>query len=95
MRRKMKTATYRSRPEDTSDTFPIDENKIKNEYEETFSPRGSKKVEESGSDRKRSRSLVCKIQHDLKLSSSPRRNRKKTHDFTGEMNEAEKRQKQL
>ena len=31
MRRKMKTATYRSRPEDTSDTFPIDENKIKNE----------------------------------------------------------------
>jgi hypothetical protein len=25
-RRKMKTSTYRSRPEDTSDTFPVDEN---------------------------------------------------------------------
>jgi hypothetical protein len=27
-RRKLRTATYRSRPEDTSDTFPIEENSV-------------------------------------------------------------------
>jgi hypothetical protein len=31
--RKLRTATYRSRPEDTSDTFPIEENNnIKHQY---------------------------------------------------------------
>ena len=67
-RRKLKTATYRSRPQDTSDTFPIEENSSpKRADEEPYSPRQKVVDFESGRKPQKHRSMEPKSVHDLKL----------------------------
>lgn len=83
-RRKLKTATYRSRPEDTSDTFPIDQNgHIKKENEDGFTvPIGGGKNKQNINRIKRCLSLNNKIDHDLTLVDSPKKSRKNTFDYS-------------
>ena len=86
-RRKLRTATYRSRPEETNDTFieqDIDHLQAKKQHYQPFQIESKNIVFQPNNDKyKKCKSLDNKIKHELTSQFSPRKVRRLTIDLTG------------